>query len=324
MRTLLVTALGLLAAGCASAPADRLTWREAWNLVVMDESGLAIDAQLSRSNTGLLRGQGHLAMTVFPPRESPVVLQRTAPPGAVSFDPDGGALRLAHDHLGHSGDGWTLHIREGQEALDATIHLTPAAPELAPSTLVEGQRQWLLGVPVPHGQVTGAWRAGQQGGLIRGYGVLVRQTTDTWPGDQPSRSSTYLITPTRSIGVEQVGDSSLAWMASAEGVQSTTTASVQRRGRKLTISLEPELPVTATVRIGPRSVSREPWDHLLPGEGLLARVLAGWPQRTHQRGRAQIVVDGESVTTTALLVHGRPPPTMRRRAAVQAQPEAEE
>jgi hypothetical protein len=319
MRALLVGLLGLLAGGCASAPADKLSWREAWNLVVMDQSGLAIDAQLSQSNTGLLRGQGHITMTVFPPRESAVVLRRTAPPQAVRFAPEDGTLRLAHDHLVRSGDGWTLHVREGQEALDATIHLTPRAPELPPTTLVEGQRQWLLGAPVPHGQVTGAWRAGQQGGLIRGYGVLVRQSTDTWPGAEPSRSSVYLITPQQCIGVEQVGDSSLAWVASPEGVRSGSSAKVQLRGRKLVINLEPDLPVSATVRIGPRSVSREPWDHLLPGEGLLARLLAGWPQRTHQRGLAQIVVDGDAVTTTALLVHGRPPPTMRRRSAAKVE-----
>ncbi len=313
MRRLLATLLCLALAGCATAPSDRLSWREAWNLILLDEGGLLLEAQISRSNTGLLRGQGHLTMTVFPRQESAVVLRRTAPPQAVSFEAEAGSLRLVQDRLERSAEGWTLHVREGRDALDATIHLSPSAPELPPVTMVEGQRQWLLGAPVPHGQVTGAWRAGQQGGLIRGHGLLVRQSSDTWPGTEPSRSSIYLITPDRSIGVEQVGEHSLAWVAGPDGVRSTTTASVQRHGRKLDISLEPDLPVTASVRIGPRAVSREPWDHLLPGEGLLARLLVGWPQRTYQRGRATLVMDGESVTTTALLVHGRPPSTGRHK-----------
>ncbi len=309
----------LLLAACASAPAERLSWRESWNLVVLDESGLLVDAQLTKGNTGLLKGQGHLSMTVFPQRDSTVLLRRTAPPQAVTWDADDGGLRLMQDRLEQGRDGWTLHVREGREALDATIHLTSRAPELAPATLVEGQRQWIMGVPVPHGQATGAWRAGEQGGLIRGYGVLVRQSTDTWPGEQPSRSSLYLITPERSIGIEQLGERSLTWMADGAGVHSGSSAQVQRRGRIVHIDLQPDLPVTARVRVGVRAVLREPWDHLLPFERLLARLVAGWPQRTHERGRAQLQVGDHTTVTTALLVHGQIPVSKkRRRAAAKA------
>lgn len=305
----------LVLTACVSAPADRLAWREAWNLVIMDDGGLLIEAELSRANTGLLRGQGHLAMTIFPRAESAVVLRRTTPPGAVSSDPISGSIDMTFDRLEHDRDGWTLHVREGRDALDATLHLTQSAPELAPTTMVEGQRQWVLGVPVPRGQATGAWRAGEQGGLIRGQGVLVRQSSDTWPGSEPARTSLYLITPERSIGVEQVGERSTTWVADSDGVRTGTTASIQRRGRQLDLSLEPDLPITAQVRLSARAIVREPWDHLLPFERLLARLLADWPLRTHQRGRAEIRVADQTFTSTALLVHGADPPAKRRRRA---------
>ena len=319
MKGIFLALSGLLLAGCASAPADKLTWREAFNLVVLDQSGMWMDAQVSRSNTGLLRGQGHLAVTIFPLRDSQVELRRIAPPQAVTFDADNGSIRLAQDRLELGTDGWTFHVREGADALDATIHLVPAAAELQPATLVEGQRQWMLGVPVTHGQVTGAWRAGKQGGLIRGHGLLVRQSTDTWPGAQPSRSSLYMITPNGSVGVEQVAGTTLSWIAGPDGVRHGSTASITREGRTLQLSLEPDLPVSATLRLGSRSISRLPWDHLLPVEGLLARIIAGQPQRTYERGRAQLTVDSERVVTSALLIHGDPAPDKRRRRAVRAE-----
>ncbi len=312
-HALALAACGVALAACAGAPSDRLTWRESWNMVIMDEGGLLINAKLTRSNTGLLRGQGHLDVTVFPPHESAVVLRRTAPPQAVTADPGTGALGMLQDRLEQDQDGWTLNVREGRDALDATLHLAPSAPEIAPSTLVSGQHQWLLGVPVPHGQATGAWRAGEQGGLIRGQGVLIRQSTDTWPGVEPAHSSLYLITPQRSIGVEQVGDRSVAWVADSTGVRTGASATIQRHGRQLELSLLPDLPITAQVRIGVRSIVREPWDHLLPFERPLARLLAGWPVSTHERGRAQITTDGATVTSTALLVHGATPAAKRRR-----------
>ena len=307
-------------AGCAGAPQDGLAWREAWNLVVMDESGLIIEAQLAHGNTGLLRGQAQLAVTLFPARESTVVLRRTAPPQSVSFDSEGGEIRMVQNRLLRQDGDWTLHVREGREALDATLQMADRGGEVAPVTLVPGQRQWVLGAPVSHGEVYGAWRAGEQGDLGRGHGVLVRQSVDSWPGAQPSRSSLYLVAPDRSVVVESVGDQALAWIATTSGVRSGRSATIQRRGRELKLSLEPDLPATATIRLGRRSVVREPWDHLLPFERLLARIVAGWPLRTYERGRAKLTVDGATASCPVLLVHGQPPaPKGRRRARAKTE-----
>ncbi len=311
----LVLSTFVLLMGCSDAPQDHLSWREAMNLVVLDQSGMFIEAQLSHGNTGLLRGQAHLAMTILPTRESSVAMYRTAAPQAVSFDAEAGSIRMVQNRLVEEGNSWTLHVREGREALDATLHLTARADEVAPVTLVPGQRQWILGAPVSHGEVNGAWRAGEQGGLVRGHGLLMRQSVDTWPGAEPSRSSVYLITPDRSVVVESVGDSAMAWIADLDGVRTGSTANIQRRGRELKLTLEPDLPVTATIRLGQRNVVRAPWDHLLPVERLLARLVAGWPLRAHERGRATLTVDGATHSCPALLVHGHAPKARERRRA---------
>ncbi len=306
--------------GCVGAPADRLSWREATKLVLADDSGMFMEARISRGNTGLLRGQAQLELTVYPARDSAVQLLRTAPPQAVIFDPDGGSLRVLSNRLEQDQDGWTLHVREGQEALDATIHLTPEVGELPPVTLVEGQRQWLVGAPVPLGQVTGAWRAGKQGGLVRGTGMLIRQSTDTWPSTDQGASSLYLFGNDLTLAVETVGQRSLCWLVTPEGLRSGGDATLERDGRRLAVSLEPSLPVTASVKLQRQSVSRERWDHLLPFERLFARLAAGWPRLSFERGRARVRLDGVEHNLSALLVHGRlpPPRAPSRRAKAKA------
>lgn len=319
-----LTATLLALVGCAQAPGERLSWREVLNLIVVDDGGTIVEAQLVHGNTGLLRGQAHLVVTLLPALESSVVFQRSLPPQAVTFDIEGGEIRMAQDRLVEHQGTWTLHLREGREALDATLHLTPRSDEIPPATLVPGQRQWILGAPVSHGEVTGAWRAGEQGDLVRGHGMLVRQSIDTWPGATPARSSLYLLGPQGSVGVESVGDATLAWVADEDGVRTGHTATIERRGRKLRLSLEPDLPVQATVRLARRSLVREPWEHLLPFERWFARLLRGWPLRTHERGQATLSIDGHESICPALFVHGQRPPASGRAARRARKQQAEE
>ncbi|MFH1464565.1 MAG: hypothetical protein ABIO70_09265 [Pseudomonadota bacterium] len=297
----------LLLAGCAAAPSARLTWRETWELVAATDDGLLIEASVSQANTGLLRGQADLQVTIFPPRESAVVLHRTVPPQLVRFEPDRGELRLDQDHLDRSNGTWTLDIREGREALDATLHLAPGLPELPPTTLVEGARQWQLGAPVPLGEITGAWRAGEQGGLLRGEGMLVRQSSDTWPGVRPPRTEVYLFGMHHTLAVRTVGDAALCWLTGGDEVRVGHRAALRWESPRLGVDLAPDLPVSATIRLSPHTVQTEPWEHLLPFERLIARATVGWPLRTWERGNAQLTVDGVEEPATALIVHGEAP-----------------
>jgi hypothetical protein len=302
--------LALALLGCSAAPGDKLSWRESWTLLAVDEGGMWIEAELSRGNTGLLRGQGDLSVTVFPHKESAVLLQRRAAPQTVSFQTELGQIHLAQDRLERTTDGWTLQVREGREALDATLRLVPWVDELPPATLVEGKRQWIAGAPVPFGEVSGAWRAGEQGGLVRGHGMLLRSSSDTLPGAKPDHGTLVLLGTQRALAVQRAGDGSLAWCAGPEGVVASRDVVIERSRRDITVSLGTGQ--RATLHLGPRAVVREPWSHLLGFERLLARMLDRLPLRTYQRGQAEIEADGERWPAKALMVHGDPPKTRRQ------------
>jgi hypothetical protein len=299
--------LFLALAGCAGAPSSRLAWRETWELVAASDDGLLLEANLTRTNTGLLRGQAELWVTLIPPHESTVILHRNAPPPLVHFAPEEGLLRLGQDRLDREAGTWTLDVREGRETLDATLHLAPRAEEIPPATLVEGSRQWALGAPVPLGELSGAWRAGDQGGLMRGEGLLVRQTSDTWPSARPPQTAVYLFGMHHTAVVRTVGDAALCWLAQPGSLRTGRHVGLRWEGPHLEVDLGPELPVTAQVRLAPRALQIEPWEHLLPFERLLARAVAGWPLRTYERGLAQLTVDGTPEPATALIVHGQAP-----------------
>ncbi len=279
----------------------------------MDDAGLVFDARMTESNTGLLKGQGILDVTVYPPRESPILLRRTAHPATVAFDPDAGSMRMVNNQLVQGERGWTLHVREGREALDATLQLVPRAAAIPPATLVQGQEQWLLGAPVPRAQVTGVWRAGAQGGMLEGWAVLLRESNDTFPKAQPARRSFHVLTPTMALGIEEVGGEALSWLVDASGQHVGGSASFQRKGRRLSISLAPDLPVEISALLSRSRVQRHPWEHLNFLERPLARLAAGWPQRTYERAKAVITVDGVATETRALFVHGSELPDPARR-----------
>lgn len=296
-------ALAALLAGCAAAPSSRLTWRETWDLVAATDDGLLIEARVVHTNTGLLRGQADLWVTLFPPRESTVVLHRTAPPQLVVYEPDTGSLRLAQDRLVEEAGTWTLHVREGEQALDATVHLAARAPAIPPVTLVAGARQDLVGAPVPAGTISGAWRAGEQGGLLHGRGALIRESADTWPAARPAPTSVHLFGSGHDAVVRIVAGRALAWVHGPEGLRRGEAADLRWEGDRLRVDLAP-LPASAAIRLARRTVRIEPWDRLLPFERLLARAAAGWPERIFERGLGELAVDGRSEPVTALVIHG--------------------
>ena len=319
-RPLLRLAAALLAAlltACAGAPERSLAWREAWDLVAFGDDGVLIDARLERGNTGLLRGQGQLSMVVFPPHDSPVILRRTAAPGTVAFSAEAGDLRVAQDRLERRAGAWMLQVREGAEFLDAALQLVPEVAELPPATLVEGRRQWLVGAPVPAGSVAGAWRAGEAGGLLRGRGMLVRQSSDTWPGRAHPEGALTLANPRCLLAVRRVGDAALAWLYADGELRWARSVSIRRTGHRIELSLEPELAVTASVELARRRVLLEAWSQLIALERPLARLAFGTPDRAFERGTAELVVDGARERSTALLVGRELPqvPHRERRAA---------
>ena len=275
----MIILMALLA--CQGNPSDRLTWRESWQIVGLDADGTFIDGSVTVGNTGLLRGQGHLRVSLYPRTESPVLLHGGAGPNEVLIEKE--EVRLGSDSLSLEEKTWTLAVREGQEALDATIRLTRPVGEVGPVTLQGGERQWLLGLPVPFGTLTGVWRAGEQVGLIDGVGCGIRQAGDAWPSDD--RRSLYIFTRSEMIGVELKGDEALAWMSDEDGVQVGHTAVITEGDRTLSVSLLPDLPFEAEISLN-QHITVAPQEHLTALEAIASEAAFGEPEVKLWRGWA--------------------------------------
>lgn len=314
-----MTALLLLAAivACEEVPSDRLTWRESWEMTSIGEDGTVLHGRVVVGNTGLLRGQGHVVLDVLPPSGTPIQLRRDVPPSALTRSEDGRTLVLGGDELAAGPDSWTLSVREGYSALDATIVLsadqlpadptTGGVPEVPSTEILTGERSWAVGVPLPLATLAGAWRAGEQGGLLRGAGMAVRRSGDTLPSGDPPRTSLHVCDPRWSLGVETAGTSGIAWLADATGVRTSRSVVLSRDGGRVLVDLAPDLPVTVRVQLEDRVIYASPWRHHLLFERWLVRLLLAPEGRETRRGRARVRTGEKSLEARAVYVLSAPP-----------------
>ncbi|MBN1336780.1 MAG: hypothetical protein JXB39_12555 [Deltaproteobacteria bacterium] len=289
----------LLAGGCAGPPSDRLAWSDTWEAVVAGHDGTVLVVRVTQGNTGLLRGQASLDVRVIPPAGSPLEMRRTAVPSDVTHDAEARVVEVASDRVVHQEGTWTALVREGPEALDATVRLVSRAEPALPVVLDEGRRQRSVGAPMPLADAGGAWRSGIQGGTLDGRAVLVREAGDAWPDGRTRRESLYLLGLERGVGVEILGDARQAWTAGPRGTQTGRTARVRRNGRRLEVSLEPDLELSATVTLDRPTLTSRPWSDLTLLERPLACLLAGWPERILERGEALVREPGRDPWTAA-------------------------
>lgn len=292
-----------LAMACGRVPTERLAWRESWELVGLDAGGTVTAIRFTRGNTGLLRGQAHVVAEALPRNESPVHMHRGGAPWEVQSDDT--SLRVGANGVALEGAEARIELREGSDAMDASLRLRTEAPAVPPVTLVPGDRQWILGVPVPRGRLVGAWRAGVQGAVVEGAGVLLRQSTDLLsPGTR--RDLLVLFGEGVVVGVARAGDGTLAWVAEGSEVRTGRRATFRQQGRTLQVSLEPDLPVHLEVRLRRVQLVGDPGERLLLPERLLAPRLGLAGLRILRRGLGQGTVDGRAVAGQALRISSEP------------------
>ncbi len=293
----------LLAAGCAGPPSASLAWDDAWEALIATRDGTVLVVRVAQGNTGLLRGEARIEVSALPPAGSPVVLRRRAAPADVGRDTEARVVRLASDRVTHGEGTWAVAVREGPDALDATVRLSALAKPVEPVALDEGRRQRTLGVPMPLAGAGGVWRSGSQGGVIDGRAVLMRESGDAWPDGRTARESLYVLGRERGAGVEILCDRSLAWTAGPAETRTGRTARIAREDRRLVVTVGPDLGLEATVRLDRASLVSAPWDDLSLIERPIAGLLAGWPVRVVERGEATVREPGmEPWTATAVHV----------------------
>ena len=292
----------LLLAGCTRAPTERLFWREAWEMIAITDDGTLLDARTAIGNTGLLAGQGHLTMDMVSHTSTPLQIRRDASPSAVHRTAGDHLIRLLGDELQIEDSAWTLVVREGQSALDATIVLANdilpidvsadatarRRPQVPATTLVEGAQQWMVGAPLPAATLAGAWRSGEQGGILRGYGMAIRRSGDLPPSGDPVRTGVYIVAPRWSFAAEVIGDAGIGWFADETGVRTSRTVKITREGRRVLVALQPEVPMDARVDLDDTAVTHRAWAHFLLFERWAASLVWDPPDREIRLAQARI------------------------------------
>jgi hypothetical protein len=295
-------ALPLLLA-CGPHPTDSLLWREHWELLVVARDGSIVDANLSVSNTGLLRAQGHLRAARWSEGEAPIRYGRDVAPVEVSVDPQRQNMRLGWDglRLGEdplAPDTWTYRARDTEASL--LVHLRPedgAAP-LAVDTDERGA--WRVEATVPAGTVNGWVSSGPRGGLVEGWGVLLHRGGDGRP--QGPRTTALVMGPGLSIGLDQQGQARLSW-ARIDGQALPTGPATLERPRPALLRLSfpdgPEVEIRLQGKVGGRTLLSE---HLTMPEQRLLALLGGWQERRARRGWAKVRWQGRELVASAMVV----------------------
>lgn len=298
--------LALLAAalGCGDGrPEQSLRWREQWELIGALEDGSIVDARVSVANTGLLRGQGHLRLERWSPRETAIVTGVDAPPGVVALDPERRALTMGRDGLrAVEGGAWRYELQSAD--MGATLTLAPELDALPPLTVLEGGGQWAIEALVPAGELSGWLESGKQGGLQRGRGVLIHRGGDGRPAGE--RAAAYVLGPGLSIGLDEQGGLRLAWAALDGHRMNAADArlSWEEGGGAATLDLRPGADLWVRLAPRPPEGSRDPHEHLLSAERALLRWAAPTPPRRLQRALAEVHLGDEVRKVPALLLRG--------------------
>jgi len=309
-----------LTPGCGTAPDQSLTWRESWEVLVLGNEGDLVDARITVGNTGLLRGQAHLRTERWAPDEAPIIYARDIAPVEVNQDADGTVVHLGYDGLAQGEDStapqdWTLRARD--DAARVLLHVEPYGidPSAIPPVGTEADG-WKQSAPVPLGRITGWVSAAGRGGLVEGYGALLRRGGSR--ARTPPRQTILVASQTVSICVDRQGDQTLSWMWLDGALQDPGDAALSLRGFDVSAVMARPAPghpstiafsngVTVELHLSQKVRGRRlHYEHLLPAEQRLLSWLNLWTERRVRRGWARITANGGDQIAPAVVVEVGP------------------
>lgn len=293
--------LSLLLA-CGPRPEDGLAWRERWELLGALEDGTTIDARAEISNTGLLRGQGHLRLERWKTDESPILTGADAPPNVVSLEADRSGLTMGEDGVWREPNGsWRYNLLSSD--LGATLTLAPEVEATSPVTTLTGGGQWAIEALIPAGELTGWLESGKRGGLLRGRGVLVHRGGDGRP--EGARLAAYALGDGVAVGIDTQGALTLAWATVAgERLDARDAKLSMSPEGKVTLDFRPSADLVVTLRPRAPAGSRDPYEHLLGFERLLAQLVFPADARQLSRALADVAAGGARRTVPGLILQG--------------------
>jgi len=301
LRSWTLLACVALSACGGARPEDSIRWREGWELLGALEDGSALDVRVSVSNTGLLRGQGHLRLERWYPQEGPVITSLDAPPPVVHLDADRRGLALGRDSLRAQPDGsWRFELVGAD--VGATVTLRPEQRATPPVITMAGGGQWASEAVIPAGVLTGLLESGKQGGLLHGRGVLLHRGGDARLSGE--RDAAFILGSDLALGYDVQGGSRLVW-AWADGVALSVNDARLEQQPDGTALLDLRPGADLWVRLHPRATGGDidPYAHLMFFERPLVRLLETPEPRALHRALAEVHRGQTSQDLPALLLH---------------------
>jgi hypothetical protein len=286
---------------CGSG-ADSLWWQDSWEVLAVGRDRAVVDARFFRTNTGLIRGQGHVRFDRIAHREVPVFYGRDALPRDTVIPESTealGALRVGPDQLLEKDGTWDLRVLSGE--LDARLTLQPDDTPAPPTLQRDG---WQVDAVVPSASVEGILRAGQRNSMLQGRAVILHR----WGHRPPARKGTtrvaaFVMDAEFSLGIDQTGADALAWAWVDGRSWSTESALVRRVGDGVVeMDFRPEAPIVARLVPVPPHHRRLLWDHLsVLEQWVLARV-TGRAERRIRGANAEVRVGEKTLEAPALIL----------------------
>jgi len=275
---------------------DALTWQESWELLAIQTDRSLLDARFTRSNTGLIRGQGHVRLDQVAPREVPILYGRDALPRETL---DVGAISIGPDQLIQNGDSWELTIRSGE--VDVRITLDSDSTFHSPHPI---QRNgWEVEALVTNSTVQGFIRAGDRSSLIQGRGVILHRKGSRPPGLKGThRLSAFVVDNHVSLGIDQTGADALAWAYGNGRSWTSDTALIRRlEGGVVEMDYRPGAPILARLLPASPHHRRRTWAHLSGMEQWLLGLLHGQAERRIRGAIAEVLIEDQLHKATGMI-----------------------
>lgn len=260
MRRAVAAALALLLGGWLAVRFLVVPRTEAWSVVGADADGAVVWAELSVSNTGLLRDQLTTRFLLLP--AGPGSIEHRAQWGPATVTDTG--VALAPDALTAVPDGWELRVGGG--GLGARLQLRGAKP----------------GCPPEPGTMGGMVEDRVEGRLLTGPAVVTRTRTE----GHARHTALYVLGADFAAGIDPLA-ACPAWVRTGD----TTWT-----GEAADFSLAPTTALTLgawtlTFRSAGDPIVHDGWAHALAAERFGARAFGFAPPVTEAR-RAVVRVEG--------------------------------
>ncbi len=299
----MIAAWLLLACGSG---ADSLWWQDSWEVLAVGRDRAVVDARFFQTNTGLIRGQGHVRFDRFAHREVPIFYGRDALPGdtlpgdTLPGDTQAlGALRVGPDQLLEKDGTWDLRVLSGE--LDARLTLQPDDTPAPPTLQRDG---WQVDAVVPSASVEGILRAGQRNSMLQGRAVILHRQGDRPPARKGThRVAAFVMDAEFSLGIDQTGSDALAW-AWVDGRSWSADSALVRRLEDGIVEMDfrPEAPIVARLVPVPPHHRRLLWDHLSGLEQWMLARVTGRAERRIRGANAEVLVGEKTLKAPALIL----------------------